>query len=391
MLLLVAHGQGPPQPSATESGKRRLRFEAPSRVREGGRRADGGSRGCFVSHGQAVRHPGCSLSRHGLCNGPRAERATWAGGVAHTGAQTQTRSADRWDRRLMKELVWAKLWLGRKKHDDTYLTYIMLFAKDGCVYDPESIICQRNIRRPRLIDSTRGTSSAGTRRATRSRHAILIPSHRSSSMRRASLEPGGHRSSCPPPPPHRTLVGGGGGGGEWTMARQGIGKQFFFFLRCLCGREHGPQMKRLVTITNECFERVSAFFRQDHLFPSLLVLALGGWDNQRDTYAVADAKGFAAPAFAPTWDARIAAGICWCRAAWHSALQGCRNGGAARREWAGWDCRAELDGVGGRARQNHGIRCACTKPAARHCANLEGGQTWLGWLGWPAGIVGIGS
>lgn len=105
----------------------------------------------------------------------------------------------------MKELVWAKLWLGRKKHDDTYLTYIMLFAKDGCVYDPESIICQRNIRRPRLIDSTRGTSSAGTRRATRSRHAILIPSHRSSSMRRASLEPGGHRSSCPPPPPHRTL------------------------------------------------------------------------------------------------------------------------------------------------------------------------------------------
>ncbi|KAK4089331.1 hypothetical protein Purlil1_6320 [Purpureocillium lilacinum] len=102
--------------------------------------------------------------------------------------------------------------------------------------------------------------------------------------------------------------------------------------------------------------------------------------------------------FAPTWDARtLAAGICWCRAAWHSALQGCRNGGAARREWAGWDCRAELDGVGGRARQNHGIRCASAKnaarapwkPAARHCANLEGGRADLvglaGLAGWDRG------
>ncbi|OAQ77881.1 hypothetical protein VFPFJ_10248 [Purpureocillium lilacinum] len=150
--------------------------------------------------------------------------------------------------------------------------------------------------------------------------------------------------------PVRSIAKVGGGGGERTMARQGIGKEFFVFLRCLCGREHGPQMKRLVTITNECFERVSptprALLRQPPNLPDWMDGGGGGGDTQ----------------FAPNWDARIAAGICWCRAAWHSALQGCRNGGAARREWAGWDCRAELDGVGGRARRDRTTGFAARLP-----------------------------
>jgi len=212
----------------------------------------------------------------------------------------------------MKELVWAKLWLGRKKHDDTYLTYIMLFAKDGCVYDPESIICQRNIRRPWLIDSTRG-NIFGRDEAS---HAVspcnfdTIPSviinapgmaeaWRSPQQQpAASLSPHPRQINalCPSAPSRKSAAAAGNG------RRRGreSGKNFFFFLRCLCGREHGPQMKRLITITNECFERVSAFFVKAIFFLLSCSFALGGWDNQRDTYAVADAKGFAAPAAQPT-------------------------------------------------------------------------------------------
>ncbi|PWI71748.1 hypothetical protein PCL_11842 [Purpureocillium lilacinum] len=93
--------------------------------------------------------------------------------------------------------------------------------------------------------------------------------------------------------------------------------------------------------------------------------------------------------FAPTWDARIAAGICWCRAAWHSTLQGCRNGG--QPDGSGLDGIAGLNWMVWAVGRDGTTGFAARAPSPQHAI----APTWkagrLGWAGWAGRLGSWGS